>query len=105
MIRTPIQKDIEWERVDTIVPGAKSYVSHPDGALRCIVGKEGGKWHLSMSHPDRYPTWDELADARYRFVPDRAHMAMLAPPRAEFVNAHAMTLHLWEVPELAEVAR
>lgn len=105
MIRTPQQTDIEWERVPTVVPGAKSYVSHPDGQLRCIVAKEGGRWHLSMSHPDRYPTWDELADARYRFVPDRAHMAMLAPPRREFVNLHSTTLHLWEVPELAEENR
>jgi hypothetical protein len=25
-------------------------------------------------------------------------MAMLLPPKSEYVNAHATTFHLWEVP-------
>lgn len=102
--RTPQQESLQWERVPspTFLGDAKMFLSHPDGDLRCIVGKEEGRWHLSMSHPSRYPTWDEMADARYRFIPNRAHMAMLAPPREEFINAHDTTLHFWEVPELAE---
>lgn len=102
--RTPRQSPIEWERMPTpsFLGEAKVYESFPDGDLRCIVGKEGGRWHLSMSHRSRYPSWDEMADARYRFIPNRAQMAMLAPPREEFVNVHDTTLHLWEVSELAE---
>lgn len=102
--RTPQQDDIQWEKIATpeFLGEAKVYESFPGGHLRCIVNKEEGRWHLSMSHHSRYPSWDEMADARYRFVPDRAQMAMLAPPRQEFVNTHDTTLHLWEVPELAE---
>ena len=102
--RTPQQSPINWERIATpdFLGEAKVYESFPDRHLRCIVAREEGRWHLSMSHRSRYPSWDEMADARYRFVPNRAQMAMLAPPREEFVNAHDTTLHLWEVPELAD---
>ena len=87
-----------------------------DGHLSVFVGREphgpNGKmrWHLSMSHrsnaitdargnplPGRLPTWEEIKDARYRFCPDEAYMAMILPPRAEFVNIHPTTMHLYEV--------
>lgn len=83
-----------------------------DGHLSVLVGREpaGNRdaliWHLSISHrtcehppqPGRYPTWDEIAEARYRFCPDGVTMAMLLPPKSEYVNVHATTFHLWEVP-------
>lgn len=102
--RTPQQAPTQWEKVPTppFLGEAKVFDSFPGGDLRCIVSKDEGRWHLSMSHRSRYPTWDEMADARYRFIPNRAQMAMLAPPREEFVNVHDTTLHLWEAPELAE---
>lgn len=81
-----------------------------DGHLSVIVGRElddegALRWHLSISHrlcvppypPGRYPDWDEIAEARYRFCPDSLVMAMLLPPRSEYVNVHATTFHLWEV--------
>lgn len=83
-----------------------------DGHLSVLAGREPTQdrsrmvWHLSISHrtneatphPGRYPSWDEITEARYRFVPDDVTMAMLLPPRAEYVNVHATTFHLWEVP-------
>jgi hypothetical protein len=56
-------------------------------------------WHISISHPDRYPTWDEVADVRYELVPDDVTMAMLLPPRDEYVNVHAHTFHLWQIED------
>jgi hypothetical protein len=69
------------------------------------AGEDRPKWHMSISHrtnearpqPGRYPKWDEIADARYRFVPDNVTMAMLLPPRSEYVNMHETCFHLWEV--------
>jgi len=76
----------------------------PDGGyLSVIVAREEGAWHLSISHqlahgvPGRYPTWDEIADARYDLLPDRLTMAMLLPPRAQYVNVHPTTFHLHEI--------
>jgi hypothetical protein len=85
-----------------------------DGHLSVFVCREmidsanGGRrplWHLSISHrtntrpakPGRYPTWDEIREARERFTPDEVTMAILLPPRAEWVNEHPTTFHLWEV--------
>ena len=86
-----------------------------DGVLRVLVGQEPilrdrPGWHLSMSHssahlvtvsggslPGRLPTWEEIREARYRFCPDEAYMAMILPPRAEYVNVHPTTMHLYEV--------
>jgi hypothetical protein len=62
--------------------------------------------HLSISHtkhaekgggPGRYPTWDEIAAARYHFMPDEMMVAMLLPPRAEYVACHLTTFHLHEI--------
>jgi hypothetical protein len=75
-------------------PGARAYIM---GACLIIVGHSTSGWHLSMSCASRYPTWDELAKARYELIPDEVTMAMLLPPQTEYVNLHPTTLHLWEV--------
>ena len=75
------------------------------GECSVIVAREpagrGGEylWHLSIAHPERYPSWDEIHDARYRLVPDSVTMGMLLPPRAEYVNVHPNCFHLWEVED------
>lgn len=85
-----------------------------DGHLTVLAGREpvpGASrplWHLSISHrtndhpprPGRYPDWDEIVEARYRFIPDEVRVAMLLPPRAEWVNVHPTTFHLWEISEI-----
>lgn len=77
----------------------------PDGLLRVLVGREpflaGGRmgWHLSISHINRIPVWDEIKEARYRFCPDEVHMAMILPPKAEYVNLHPYTMHLHEIDD------
>jgi hypothetical protein len=69
------------------------------GPLTVLLAQEEGRWHLSISTPTRYPTWDEIADARYDLLPDALRMAMLLPPRAEYVNAHPYCFHLWETQD------
>jgi hypothetical protein len=75
-----------------------------DGTLKVIVsvdpvGYQPG-WHLSISFTDhrgrrsRYPRWDEIADARYTFVPDEVTMCMVLPPPDEYVALHDTTFHL-----------
>lgn len=86
------------------------------GHLNVLVDRElmdeGHQWHLSMSFRsntilnksggpmpgNRLPTWEEIKEARYRFCPDRVYMAMILPPKAEYVNVHPTTMHLHEVP-------
>lgn len=105
-------------RGGAVEPGTKVYQREADdhGHLSVLVSHTASGWHLSISHrsnlldahgqnpPGRYPTWDEIAEARYRFCPDHVTMAMLLPPRAEYVNVMPTTFHLWELHE-GEVAK
>lgn len=54
-------------------------------------------WHISVSRKDRDPSWDEIATARYRLLPDVEEMGMYLPPLDEYVNVHPFTFHLHEV--------
>lgn len=65
-----------------------------------LVSLDLGQWHVSVSHPDRYPTWDEIASAREKYTPDDVTMVMILPPLAEYVNLHQTTLHLWQMDDL-----
>ena len=76
------------------------------GAFTVLLGCPGtkeyaetGRWHLSISHPHRYPDWDTIADARYALVPDELTMMMYLPPSAEYVNVHRNCFHLHESRE------
>lgn len=56
------------------------------------------RWHLSIAHPDRYPTWDEIVAARDQCLPhDRAFAQILPGSWDEWVNIHSFCFHLWEV--------
>jgi len=81
------------------------------GFLRVIVGQEPHGWHLSISHnfslvdpvtggvlAGRLPTWEEIKEARYRFVPDHCVMAQILPPKSSYIDLAKTALHLWELP-------
>lgn len=80
--------------IESPLPNCKAYRL---GQCAVFVGLEAGFWHLSISHKDRYPSWDEIREARYRLVPDAVTMAMLLPPRAEYVNLHDHCFHLHQI--------
>ena len=72
--------------------------AEPNHHLRVLISMDEGLWHLSISHPKRYPTWDEIYEARYRFIPEAVQMVMHLPPRQEYVNVHQNCFHLFEQP-------
>jgi hypothetical protein len=68
------------------------------GIVTVFVGQEPIiGWHLSISTPHRYPTWDEIREARYRFIPNDVTVAMFLPPEDEYVNLHNYCFHLHQV--------
>lgn len=67
------------------------------GDLRVLTSYEQNRWHLSISHPHRNPRWKEIKEARYDLLPDDTTMAQLLPPKAQYVNLHPHTFHLWEI--------
>lgn len=64
-----------------------------------LYSLDANRHHLSISHPKRYPTWDEIKEARYQFLPDDCYMALMFPPRKYWLNIHKNCFHLWEVQE------
>lgn len=69
------------------------------GDIAVCVAKEDGLWHVSISHPRRYPTWDEIFLAWYDLVPDAQHRtgAIILPKKAEYVNIHPNCFHVHEM--------
>lgn len=73
---------------------------YTDGHLRVLVSgpaeREQIGWHISISCPDRNPTWEEQKRARYEFCPDEIYMVQILPPKAEYVNRHQFCFHWHE---------
>ncbi len=74
---------------------------YEEGKLTVMISKDAGMWHMSISHPGRYPTFDEIRDARYKYLPNEAMIAMLFPPKEQYINVHKNCFHLWEINENA----
>lgn len=56
---------------------------------------DGKRWiHLSMSHKNRVPYWDELKDAKFIFLGDRKAIQVF-PSKAEWVDICPYALHLF----------
>lgn len=80
-----------------------------DGDLVAIVAHEpvgpGGalRWHLSVAHRPRrrrwrrYPTFDEVAHARYELGPRGTAMALVVPGLGSYVGLEGTVLHLVEL--------
>lgn len=63
--------------------------------LGVIVAADDGWDHVSVSRPDRDPTWREMEQVkRLFFLPDECAM-QLHPPIKTYVNHHQHCLHLW----------
>jgi len=80
-----------------IEPNTKRYET--ENLLHVLVSPphKGCGWHLSISHPERYPLWDEIKAARNTLLPMDKTFAMMFPPQAEYINVHPNTFHLWQV--------
>ena len=92
---------MSWLCVKSPIPHLQCFCRDTaDGRLIVLFGNEPPGFHMSISHPKRYPTWDEIKGARYKFCPDEYNMALLLPPRSEYVNVHKNCFHLYEVPSV-----
>ena len=75
------------------------------GDLRVLVSRDPEqrkgsvvyRWHLSISCEHRYPTWEEMKDARYCLLPDNVYMAQILPPQSEYVDIHPNCFHWYEM--------
>jgi hypothetical protein len=58
--------------------------------------RDGKRWiHISVSHRDRIPTWDELRHVKDWMIGKDKLAIQVLPPDDQYVNIHPRTLHLW----------
>lgn len=70
-----------------------------------VIASDGGGWdHVSVSRPDRCPTWEEMAHVKALFFSEEEAAMQLHPPASEYVNNHPHCLHLWR-PQAVEIPR
>lgn len=67
-----------------------------EDGLVVLTSLDHGRIHMSISRADRYPSWDEIRDARDHLLPLGKHFAMALPPAQHYVNIHYNCFHLWE---------
>ena len=84
-----------WKQIKCPVSDARAYRW---GFVLVFVAQESEGWHLSISRPDKHPSWEEIKQARYDLIPSNVTMAMIFPPPDEFVNIHEHCFHLFQIP-------
>lgn len=99
-----MEKSHGWTQLDTVAgPMGTACKRFVKGETRVMVAQEphGAKmrWHLSISCQNRYPTWEEIKDARYTLLPAGLTFAQILPPLTEYVNIHSNCFHLWEIDQ------
>lgn len=61
-----------------------------------VVFSWGGGWeHVSVSYPNRCPTWEEMCRVKDIFWNDHECVVQFHPPKSDYVNNHPYCLHLW----------
>ena len=67
-----------------------------------VIASDGLEWnHVSVSLPNRVPSWDEMCFIKEMFFDDEDCVMQLHPPASEYVNNHPYTLHLWQPHSLS----
>jgi hypothetical protein len=69
-----------------------------DGVMVPGDAAELAGWeHVSVSLPNRCPTWEEMAYVKSVFWDESDCVVQFHPPRSEYVNNHPFCLHLWRI--------
>lgn len=89
----------------TQMPGAPTPDIYKKEMATAIVGREpvgpdyddpDPRWHISVSRPDRVPTWEEMVAAAHELRPGVCFVIGV-PPKSWWLNVHPNCLHLWEL--------
>ena len=66
-----------------------------------VVASDGGGWeHVSVSLPNRCPSWNEMCFVKAVFWDDDDCVVQFHPAKSQYVNNHKFCLHLWRPTEL-----
>ena len=78
------------------VDGFRGLLSMREPVWMRFVASDGMGWeHVSVSLPNRCPTWEEMNFAKGIFWGDEDTVVQYHPPRSQYVSCHPYCLHLW----------
>lgn len=66
-----------------------------DAAGVVFGSSENGWEHISVSFPNRCPTWDEMCVAKDIFWREDEACIQVHPAREVYINVHKYCLHIW----------
>lgn len=70
-----------------------------------VIASDGMGWdHVSVSLPNRCPTWEGTEHIRKLFFRDDETVMQLGVPDSDHINFHKFCLHWWR-PQQAEIPR
>lgn len=65
-----------------------------------VVFSWGGGWdHVSVSFPNRCPTWEEMCEVKKMFFHPEETAWEYHPMESEYVNNHPYCLHIWRLQQ------
>ena len=94
----------EWKEVDLGASGPLKELArawqHKTSQLFVMrslsTTEQNEKWiHVSVSHPDRVPTWEEFINVRDCFVGKDIEAYQVLPALVDYVNVCKYALHFW----------
>jgi hypothetical protein len=71
--------------------------------ITVIQSIDSGYDHISLSHPHRLPTWDEIKYMRNKYGDPNKFYVIVLPPMEFYLNLHEFCMHLWEVKSEPEI--
>lgn len=95
------EPNIRLEQLRIDGPPGENCGAFRDGVLRFIVSNGGGWDHVSVSRPDRTPTWAEMDRVKRLCFRDDEIAMQLHVNNDQKVNLHEHCLHLWR-PQTAD---
>lgn len=67
------------------------------GSYYLVIASNGEGWeHVSVSNPQRIPTWEVMCKIKEMFFEDEEVVIQYHPRKSEYINFHPNCLHLWK---------
>jgi hypothetical protein len=80
-----------------VIPCNGVYLHVISSGSHAIRRSEIEQWeHVSVSLPDRCPTWEEMCHVKSMFWSDSETVIQFHPRKTNYVNIHEHCLHLWK---------
>jgi hypothetical protein len=84
----PFQRAYRGKGGLQVIESQALYPTPPDNEIQ--------EWyHVSISHPSRLPTYDEMKMLKALFIGDAYTALQILPPKDRHVNIQETCLHLW----------